>query len=141
MKKFDTDSCVFFTLTGLFLGIAVMKNINEKPWEKNVGWVTLALFLVFVSFAIFFNGLYQGYPETDWTPCCPQNGCHDNYRQVMGQNHCLVTEYNQGVVNLKVLPCIIWCKERTEIIVWLMFCLSHSNTKLLYYLAAYVLEM
>ncbi|XP_060561566.1 rhomboid-related protein 2-like [Ruditapes philippinarum] len=58
-------------IAGLFLGIAVMKNINEKPWEKNVGWVTLALFLVFVSFSIFFNGLYNGYPETDWTACCP----------------------------------------------------------------------
>ncbi|WAR31567.1 RHBL2-like protein [Mya arenaria] len=56
---------------GLFLGIAVMKNINEKPWEKKVGWVTLAAFLIFVSLAIFFNGLYNGYPETDWTPCCP----------------------------------------------------------------------
>lgn len=58
-------------LAGLFLGIAVMKNINEKPWERTVGWVTLAIFLVFVSFAIFFNGLYKGYPETDWRPCCP----------------------------------------------------------------------
>lgn len=54
-------------VAGLFLGIAVMKNINEKPWEKTVGWVTLAIFLVFVSFAIFFNGLYKGYPETDWS--------------------------------------------------------------------------
>ncbi|KAL4219613.1 Rhomboid-related protein 2 [Mactra antiquata] len=58
-------------IAGLFLGIAVMKNINEKPWEKTVGWITLAVFLVFVSFSIFFNGLYQGYPETDWTACCP----------------------------------------------------------------------
>lgn len=58
-------------LAGLFLGIAVMKNIRVKPWEKTVGWVTLAVFLVFISFAVFFNGLYKGYPDTDWTPCCP----------------------------------------------------------------------
>ncbi|KAH3857129.1 hypothetical protein DPMN_099729 [Dreissena polymorpha] len=55
---------------GLFLGIVVMKNINEKPWEKTLGWVTLAVFLVFVSIVVFFNGLYNGYPETDWEPCC-----------------------------------------------------------------------
>lgn len=58
-------------VAGLFLGIAVMKNIREKPWERTVGWVTLALFLVFVAIAVFFNGIYQGYPETDWTSCCP----------------------------------------------------------------------
>ena len=59
-------------ISGLFLGIAVMKNINEKPWEKTIGWVTLAVFLIFVSFSIFFNGLYGGYPDTDWSGCCPK---------------------------------------------------------------------
>ena len=58
-------------ISGLFLGIAVMKNIRVKPCEKTVGWVTLAVFLLFIAVAVFFNGLYQGYPETDWSPCCP----------------------------------------------------------------------
>ncbi|WAR31566.1 RHBL2-like protein, partial [Mya arenaria] len=58
-------------VAGLFLGIVIMKNINEKPWEKTVGWITLALFLVFISFSIFFNVLFQGYPDTDWSSCCP----------------------------------------------------------------------
>ena len=61
----------FIIISGLFLGISVMKNINIKDWEKTVGWITLAIYLLFVAFAIFFNGLYDGYPETDWSPCCP----------------------------------------------------------------------
>lgn len=56
---------------GLLLGVPVLKNINELPWERTLGWITLAIYLTFVAFCLFFNGLYQGYPETDWTPCCP----------------------------------------------------------------------
>ncbi|XP_033731802.1 rhomboid-related protein 2-like [Pecten maximus] len=55
-------------LAGLLLGIPILKNIKELPWEKTLGWITLAVYLIFVSFAMFFNGLYPGYPETDWTP-------------------------------------------------------------------------
>lgn len=54
-------------LAGLLLGIPVLRNIKELPWEKTLGWVTLAIYLVFVSFAMFFNGLFPGYPQTDWT--------------------------------------------------------------------------
>ncbi|KAL3872317.1 hypothetical protein ACJMK2_040249 [Sinanodonta woodiana] len=57
-------------LAGLLLGIPILKNIKEHPWEKTLGWVTLTVFLLFVAFAVFFNGLYKGYPQTDWSACC-----------------------------------------------------------------------
>lgn len=57
-------------LTGLLLGVPLMKNINELSWEKKVGWVTLSIYLAALLFCILFNGLYKGYPATDWTKCC-----------------------------------------------------------------------
>ncbi|KAJ8300217.1 hypothetical protein KUTeg_021736 [Tegillarca granosa] len=45
---------------GLLLGVPVLKNINELPWERTLGWITLAIYLTFVAFCLFFNGLYQG---------------------------------------------------------------------------------
>ena len=52
------------------LGIPVMKNINILSWEKKVGWAALSLYLAAVIFCIIFNGVYEDYPETDWTACC-----------------------------------------------------------------------
>lgn len=57
-------------LTGLLLGVPVMKNVNILSWEKKVGWVTLSVFIVALIFCVLFNGLYQNYPKTDWSPCC-----------------------------------------------------------------------
>lgn len=57
-------------LTGLLMGVPLMKNINELPWEKKVGWATLAVYLSAVLFCILFNIFYKGYPATDHTPCC-----------------------------------------------------------------------
>ncbi|XP_025113858.1 rhomboid-related protein 2-like [Pomacea canaliculata] len=54
-------------LTGLFLGIPVLRNINEHAWETNLGWVTLVVFLVVCAFAVFFNAFHTGYPPTDWS--------------------------------------------------------------------------
>ncbi|XP_067662674.1 rhomboid-related protein 2-like isoform X1 [Haliotis asinina] len=54
-------------LTGLLLGIPVLKNIKKLPWETTLGWVTMAVFLLLVAFAVLFNGLYKGYPATDWS--------------------------------------------------------------------------
>ncbi|XP_064616451.1 rhomboid-related protein 2-like [Liolophura sinensis] len=58
-------------MAGLLLGVPVLRNINELPWEKTLGWVTLAIYLAGVLVAVLFNGLYKGYPLTDWSPCCP----------------------------------------------------------------------
>lgn len=57
-------------LTGLMLGITVMKNINILSWEKKVGWVTLSVYIATVIFCVLFNGLFKHYPETDWSACC-----------------------------------------------------------------------
>ncbi|XP_050394389.1 rhomboid-related protein 2 isoform X1 [Patella vulgata] len=54
-------------LAGLLLGVPVLKNVQKLPWETTLGWVTLALYLAFVAFAIMFNGFYKGYPATDWS--------------------------------------------------------------------------
>ena len=58
-------------LAGLLLGIPILKNVNVLTWEKTLGYVTLAIYLSFVGFAMIFNGVYKGYPETDWSECCP----------------------------------------------------------------------
>ncbi|KAH9500713.1 Rhomboid- protein 2, partial [Bulinus truncatus] len=52
-------------LAGLMLGIVILKNVNTLTWEKNLGWVTLAIYLAFVAFCTLFNALYQGYPATE----------------------------------------------------------------------------
>ncbi|XP_062602053.1 rhomboid-related protein 2-like isoform X2 [Saccostrea cucullata] len=58
-------------MAGLLIGVPLLKNVNVLPWERKLGWVSLIIYLTFVAFAMFFNGLYDGYPETDWTSCCP----------------------------------------------------------------------
>ncbi|KAL4217875.1 Rhomboid-related protein 2 [Mactra antiquata] len=57
-------------LTGLLLGIPVMKNINILSWEKKIGWLTLGLYIIAVIACVLFNGLYPYYPDTDFTECC-----------------------------------------------------------------------
>ncbi|XP_041368691.1 rhomboid-related protein 2-like [Gigantopelta aegis] len=52
---------------GLLLGVPILKNISRLPWETTLGWVTMAVYLAFVGFCVIFNGLYQGYPPTDWS--------------------------------------------------------------------------
>ncbi|XP_064616287.1 rhomboid-related protein 2-like [Liolophura sinensis] len=57
-------------LAGLLIGVPFLKNINVKPWEKTVGWVTLIVYLLCFVAVLLFNGFYKGYPPTDWSPCC-----------------------------------------------------------------------
>lgn len=59
-------------VAGLLLGIPVLKNVNVLTWEKTLGYVTLSIYLCFVAFAMIFNGVYKGYPDTDWSSCCPK---------------------------------------------------------------------
>ncbi len=59
-------------LTGLLIGIPALKNIDVKPWERVVWWVALIVYLVGFLFAAAWNAFYPGFPETDWTPCCPK---------------------------------------------------------------------
>ncbi|XP_071154383.1 rhomboid-related protein 1-like isoform X1 [Mytilus edulis] len=58
-------------IAGLLLGIPILKNVNILTWEKTLGYVTLSIYLCFVGFSMIFNGVYEGYPETDWSKCCP----------------------------------------------------------------------
>ncbi|KAH9500712.1 Rhomboid- protein 2 [Bulinus truncatus] len=53
-------------LAGLALGIVFLKNVNTLRWEKILGWVSLAVFLVFVVFCVLFNVFYDGYKPTEW---------------------------------------------------------------------------
>ena len=55
---------------GLLIGIPVLKNIDEKPWERVVFWVALVIYLLGFLFAAAWNAFYPGFPETDWSPCC-----------------------------------------------------------------------
>lgn len=60
--------------TGLLLGIPVLKNIDQKPWETIVFWIALIVYLVAVIFAILWNAFWPAsgepmqFPLTDWTP-------------------------------------------------------------------------
>ncbi|XP_076454648.1 rhomboid-related protein 2-like [Babylonia areolata] len=54
-------------LAGLLLGVPILLNIRRHDWETILGWVTLAIYLVFLAFCCIFNALYDGYPETDWS--------------------------------------------------------------------------
>lgn len=65
-----------FIFAGLLLGIPVLKNIKRLEWEKTLGWVTLAVYLAFVAFAILFNTLYKDYPPIDWDWELWGNACY-----------------------------------------------------------------
>ena len=60
--------------TGLLLGIPVLKNIDQKPWETVLFWIALIVYLVAVIFAILWNAFWPTseasahFPITDWTP-------------------------------------------------------------------------
>ena len=64
----------FLYFKGLLIGIPVLRNLDEKWWEKIVWWVALVAYLACVLFAVFWNAFYKGFPETDWSPCCPAPG-------------------------------------------------------------------
>jgi len=54
------------------MGIRVLKNFHVIDWERVVGWVSFAIFIVLVVFAVCFNIFYTGYyPTADWRSCCP----------------------------------------------------------------------
>ncbi len=57
-------------IAGLLIGIAVLKNIVEKPWERMVWWLALVFYGLLFCTAVIFNAAYRHYPETDWSPCC-----------------------------------------------------------------------
>ncbi|XP_013403003.1 rhomboid-related protein 2 [Lingula anatina] len=57
-------------VAGVLMGTVALKNLEKKPWELKVWWISLVIYLLLVSFALFWNSLYPGFPGTDWTPCC-----------------------------------------------------------------------
>ncbi|XP_071111628.1 rhomboid-related protein 2-like [Haliotis cracherodii] len=54
-------------LAGVLLGVPLLKNMVKLPWETTLGIITAVVFLLFVTAAVLFNGLYKGYPPTDWS--------------------------------------------------------------------------
>lgn len=56
---------------GLLIGIPVLKNIDEKPWEKIIFWISLIIYLLCVVAGVLFNWLYKGYPSS-----CPVQNCN-----------------------------------------------------------------
>ena len=51
---------------GFLVGVLVLRNIRELPWERTLWVVGVIIYVVLVLFAILFNGFYQGYPNSDW---------------------------------------------------------------------------
>ena len=62
-----------FAVTGLLLGIPVLKNIDKKPWETVVFWIALIVYVLTVAFAILWNAFWPAtgepmhFPVTEWT--------------------------------------------------------------------------
>ncbi|GAB1597857.1 rhomboid-related protein 2-like [Argonauta hians] len=56
-------------LAGLLLGVPVMKNINELPWERTLGIVTAVIYAIFSLVAVLINILYNDYPDPTLNPC------------------------------------------------------------------------
>ena len=54
-------------LSGLLLGVPILLNIRKHDWETVLGWICIVIYLVFVAFACIFNGVFDGYPNTDWS--------------------------------------------------------------------------
>ncbi|VDD80463.1 unnamed protein product [Mesocestoides corti] len=50
-------------LAGLLVGIPILRNLREKPWERVLFWVSLSISLALLIFAIFWNIFWPGYPE------------------------------------------------------------------------------
>lgn len=56
------------------MGIPVLKNIDQKPWETVVFWVALIVYIVGVAFAVLWNifwpadGVGMHFPLTNWVP-------------------------------------------------------------------------
>ena len=58
-------------LAGILLGIAVLKNIDVKPWEQILWWISITGYVLCMVAAIVWNVVFPRYPQTDWRACCP----------------------------------------------------------------------
>jgi len=57
---------------GVLIGIPVLRNLVAHKWELRLRWVALAVFMLFIVFAVCFNIFYAAhFPPTDWRACCP----------------------------------------------------------------------
>lgn len=50
-------------LAGLLVGIPLLRNLNEKPWERIFFWISFALCILFFIFATMWNVFWPGYPK------------------------------------------------------------------------------
>lgn len=63
---------------GVLVGIPVLKDIDVKPWERVLFYVTIIIYLLLMLFAVLWNTLQSVlnpggyYPAADTTPCCPK---------------------------------------------------------------------
>lgn len=39
-------------LTGILIGIGVLRNLEQENWERVLWWISMALFAVFITFGI-----------------------------------------------------------------------------------------
>ena len=61
----------YFRVAGLLVGIPVMKNIKQEPWETPLFYISIILYLVLMICVVLINCFVDDYPETDWRSCCP----------------------------------------------------------------------
>ncbi|XP_014662330.1 PREDICTED: rhomboid-related protein 2-like isoform X2 [Priapulus caudatus] len=57
-------------LAGVLVGIVTLKNIDVRPWEEKVWWISLSVFLAAVMFAVFWNIFYCGFPADSLSGFC-----------------------------------------------------------------------
>ena len=67
----------YVRVSGMLVGIPVLKNFDRISWERKVLWVAVVVSIIFVLFVILFNIFYTDYyPDTDWRQCCPEPCSH-----------------------------------------------------------------
>lgn len=112
------------------MGIPLLKNVNVLTWEKRLGWVSLVVYLLFTAFCMFFNGLYDGYPETDWSECCPAWEINGGMMDDGFNSWLLITYIPRSLINFKFY---ILYKIKSSMLISIGFCIIRSLIWKFYY--------
>lgn len=48
-------------LTGIFIGIGVLRNLEEQKWERVCWWISIAIFVIFMTCGIVIHCICPDY--------------------------------------------------------------------------------
>lgn len=55
-------------LAGFLIGMVVLRNLKVKRWERILGWLSIIIFIILISFAIIFNIANPNYFVDPYSP-------------------------------------------------------------------------